>query len=323
MARALGAVALGSSNPVTRRRDVGGVARNVAETLARLGAAVSLVSRVGTDAEAEPVLEPLRRVGIGVDWISRSLDTETANYTAFIDRDGELIVGMIADAIYDEMTPAVIGPAAQALADRDFWLIDANLPRASVAHLLSHPARPPVAVDLVSVAKAERLAGLIGQVDIVRGNRDEIALLSGAAIDTPADAVSAATRLCAAGAGAVVVGLGAEGLCIADRGGARHLPRHAAGAAVGDAPVRNVTGAGDALTAGLVFGRALGLPLADSARLGLVAAMITAGQDGSVAPGMDAATLLARAGVVLPQPVSPAPVSPVRSAAPLPVEPTR
>ena len=308
---------------MVRQRDVGGVARNVAETLAFLGVAVSLVSRVGADAEADPVVEPLRRAGIGTDWISRSPDTETANYTAFIDRDGELVVGLIDDAIYDEMTPAVVGPAAQALTGWDFWLIDANLPRASMEHLLAHPARPPVAVDLVSVAKAGRLAGLIDRVDIVRGNRDEVALLTGVPVDTPADAMSAAAKLCAVGAGAVVVGLGADGLCIADGEGTRHLPREAAGEAAGTPPVRNVTGAGDALTAGLVFGRALGLPLAEAARLGLVAAMITAAQEGSVARSMDAGALLARAGIALPHPVSTAADSQARSAVPFPAEPPR
>jgi pseudouridine kinase len=47
--RAQALLRLGTSNPVTSVRSFGGVARNVAESLGRLGTEVALVSAVGDD----------------------------------------------------------------------------------------------------------------------------------------------------------------------------------------------------------------------------------------------------------------------------------
>ena len=52
-ATAAGPIVPGSSNPVTMRVGAGGVARNVAENLARLGLSVTMVSRVGHDREGD------------------------------------------------------------------------------------------------------------------------------------------------------------------------------------------------------------------------------------------------------------------------------
>ena len=58
-ATAAGPIVPGSSNPVTMRVGAGGVARNVAENLARLGLPVTMVRRVGHDREGDAVLDSL------------------------------------------------------------------------------------------------------------------------------------------------------------------------------------------------------------------------------------------------------------------------
>ena len=49
------------SNPGQLELRPGGVARNIAENLARLGVPVSLLSRIGRDALGDAVLPPLRQ----------------------------------------------------------------------------------------------------------------------------------------------------------------------------------------------------------------------------------------------------------------------
>src|SRR3954454_15657445 len=84
-ATASGPIVPGSSNPVTMRVSAGGVARNVAENLARLGLSVTMVSRVGSDREGDAVLDGLEESGIGLEFCTRSTTSPTATYTALLD----------------------------------------------------------------------------------------------------------------------------------------------------------------------------------------------------------------------------------------------
>src|SRR5215475_13803209 len=102
-ARAFAAVVAGSSNPVRQSTGSGGVARNVAETQARLGAKVALLSRVGGDGEGDRLIAALAALGIDTSRIARAPDAATASYTALIEPDGELMVGIADMAIYDGM----------------------------------------------------------------------------------------------------------------------------------------------------------------------------------------------------------------------------
>src|SRR3546814_12387381 len=68
-AHAAEAVRFGTSNPVSVIRSLGGVARNVAEGLARLECRVALVSRLGSDGDGDGVLGDMAR--LGVDKIGR------------------------------------------------------------------------------------------------------------------------------------------------------------------------------------------------------------------------------------------------------------
>src|SRR4051794_28562466 len=115
-AHALGPVVPGSSNPVRIGTASGGVARNVAENLARLGCAVSLVSRVGSDPEGAALRAGLADLGIDIAGLARSDTASTASYTALLDPSGELVVGLADMAIYDELTPAALEPLLPALA---------------------------------------------------------------------------------------------------------------------------------------------------------------------------------------------------------------
>ena len=56
----------GTSNPASAGASFGGVARNVAETLARLENAVALVSRVGDDAGGAALVSALGALGCDV-----------------------------------------------------------------------------------------------------------------------------------------------------------------------------------------------------------------------------------------------------------------
>ena len=66
-AHSRGAVQLRTSNPGTARTSPGGVGRNIAENLARLGSPTHLVAAIGRDAFGEQVTAMTRAAGVMVD----------------------------------------------------------------------------------------------------------------------------------------------------------------------------------------------------------------------------------------------------------------
>jgi pseudouridine kinase len=286
-ARALRPVRPGTSNPVEIVTGLGGVARNVAATLGRLGVPVALVSRLGRDEAAETVLAGAAAFGVDLSFASRSDTRPTARYIAVLEPTGEMAVAVADMAIYDEMTPEIVGPALPALRDRAVWLLDTNLPRDTIAAILdARPAGTIGAVEAVSTPKAEKLRGLLDRIDLLFVNADEAATLA----DTT-EPEAAARVLAAAGVGTVVVNLGPAGAGLLADGAWTTAP--AAPAAIVD-----VTGAGDGSVGGYLCGLLAGRSPADCLRLGRAAAALALESADAVPRDLDLATLFARAGMV-------------------------
>lgn len=136
----------------------GGVARNVAEVVARLGGTAQLLSAVGDDNAGEQLTDAARRLGVEVDLLARVRGGRTATFTALLDGTGELI-GAVADmGIFEEVRPGNIEAAAGALARSDLVVCDANLQAATLEQVLARcvAASVPAWFEPVSVAKAAR-----------------------------------------------------------------------------------------------------------------------------------------------------------------------
>ncbi len=91
------------------------------------------------------------------------------------------------------------------------------------------------------------LAGLAGRPEVIKPNADELAEATGLPLRTRADIVTAANRLIEAGAGSVLISLGADGAMLINPAGRWHA----------DSVVKDVVstiGAGDALLAGFLAG---------------------------------------------------------------------
>lgn len=287
-ATALGPLALGSSNPATVERSDGGVARNVAEGLAHLGAAVHLIGRVGRDAAGDGLIDRLKAAGVETARVERATDAATATYTALLDPAGELAVAFADMAIIDAIDPATVAAAAAALPPAAAWFIDTNLPApALAAAMAAAPAGTPIAADTVSVAKAPRLRGHLDRLDVLFTNAAELAALTGRPVNAPLEVVAATAAVREKGTRSVVVALGPMGVFLATGGMEDFQPAL-------PAQVRDVTGAGDALVAATLMGLATGETLATALSLGLAAAAFTVEATATVHPNLTLAALSER-----------------------------
>ena len=269
--RTAAAPVMGASNPGTVVRIPGGVGFNVASILARLGVHARLVTRVGADSDGEAVIAAARDAGIDTTALGVSPVAATAGYHAAFDNVGNLIIGVADMKICDEITPVALGQIARGGHEHDFWVIDANLPKDTLAFLAveANEAGRPLAALTVSPAKAMKLIPILDRLDYLFTNRREAAALLGLDPMEPSASVSwLAGELARRRSTRVVVTNGAEPLAAASAGDVRaYAPPRAS--------VKAVNGAGDSFSAGAIRGLAGGHGLNDAIRFGLAAAAMT------------------------------------------------
>ncbi len=287
-ARVPGGARPGTSNPVSVATATGGVASNIARNLARLGCRVSLFSILGDDDSGSTVLRELENSGVNSAAILRSPHYPTASYTAVLEPNGELFIGLADMDIFEELDSAWADRIATRLADCSVWIVDTNLPARTIERLLlTHKGRATVLADPISIVKSERIRSSLVAVDVLFPNRKEAAVLTGLSADTPEEIAKAAAELHRLGVGTVVVTLGGDGVYLHSAGHGRLLRAIAAKRVV------DVTGAGDALVAGYAYAMLAGSGH-DPALFGLAAASITVETEDSVAQELTPERILER-----------------------------
>ncbi|WP_373714273.1 MULTISPECIES: carbohydrate kinase family protein [Burkholderiales] len=264
----------GSSNPCEAHETPGGVVRNVAENLARLGLPVALVGAVGDDAGGRLLLEQAAQLGIDTDAVIRRRRQSSDSYTAVLDPDGGLALGLAAMPLVESLNRWALEASAALRARAALVVADGNLPPDAWPTLLAEASSGgvPLVGVAVSEAKMARLPDRLDGLHLLILNAGELATVA-------ADPAEAFARLQGRGVARVLVSDGARGLRLSEPGGVlRHWPAPAV-------PVVDVTGAGDALAAGLCAGllRHAG-DLDAAARLGLDLAALTLQTVDSVHP---------------------------------------
>lgn len=246
---------LGDSNPGTLRSSPGGVARNIAQRLAELGAAVRLLAVLGDDDAGRELLAQGRAVGIDMDACVVCPGSATARYVALHQRDGELLVAVNDMAITARLTPELLASETPSLRAAPAVVMEANLEPAALAALCAMGL--PLWADPVSVAKCDRLLPGLDRLHTLKPDRAEALQLSALAQHTPDAALAAWFH--ARGVQQVALSLGAQGLLLSRRVADGSVLQHHQPAV--RVPVSSVNGAGDALLAGLLQARLLGLDL--------------------------------------------------------------
>lgn len=275
VARPTSGVERDSSNEGEVRLGAGGAGRNVAENLARLGCAVTLVTDLADDFAGRFLLDNIRGLGIEV---RRSRQGRSGVYLALLDRDGNLDRGFCSTGTED-VSPEEALAALPDLADFQAAVIDANLSEAAVAALAEQCRRlqVPFAAETVAHERARRVLPAIPGCVLIKPDRCEARTLTGLPCGTGAEAAACARRLRAMGAGTAIVSLGADGF---------HFEHPGFSGCVAAAPARvaDVTGAGDALFAAAFAALLKGLPPRLAAEAGRRAAALTVASPSAVSP---------------------------------------
>ncbi len=273
------------STPGQVRCAPGGVARNVAENLARLGRDIRLISAVGDDLYGQSLLESTRRAGVDVQLCPVLPGQATSTYLSLHGPDGDMALALNDMAILEQLTPERLSACAGLLRHAGAALFDCNLPEASLAWVVAQAGDTPLFAEPVSAFKCRRLLPWLGQIHTLKANRLEARALTGQAVDSDASVVAAADGLLARGLRQVVISLGAQGLYWCDHTGASGWQ------AAPPVDVVHATGAGDAVMAGLIHAYLDGAHLRDAVAFAAACAALTLAAPQANHPNLSAASV--------------------------------
>ncbi|MGH9134993.1 MAG: carbohydrate kinase [Ilumatobacteraceae bacterium] len=283
-ARSAAPATAGTSNPGHGSMTPGGVGRNIAENLARLGTHTHLVTVVGRDAMGDSLLAQTSAAGVRLEHVHRT-DLPTGTYTALLDADGELIV-----AVSDMGATAALGPeqvdeARDVITSAGLLVLDGNLAPTALGFALDLASAAGVRTILepVSVPKARLIAPHISADRPLYGvtpNRDELAALTDMPARTDRQLRLAADDLHRRGVEHVWIRLGERGSMLGSASGeVTFLP------AV-PTTVEDVTGAGDSMLAAFCHALLEGQEAVDAAMYGHAAAALTIASPHTVRPDL-------------------------------------
>jgi pseudouridine kinase len=268
--RASKAIQTGTSTPGAIRVSVGGVGRNIAENLARLGERVVLLSAVGDDGSGRRILQQAAECGIDVSHVLVDAAHRTPAYLAVLDDTGNLVMSIDDMAINRELvTPGFVYRHRALFRDAQMIVLDANLSSAALRTIFDQAGkyRVPVCADPTTTTLAPRLCPHLPELTLVTPNAAEAKVLCGVEVSDRETGLVAAQKLVAMGVQIAIVTLGATGLVYATSQESGHVPAL-------EVEIVDLTGAGDALTAAVVFGLLNDFAVAEAVQLGNSAAAL-------------------------------------------------
>ncbi|HBY56679.1 MAG TPA: ribokinase [Candidatus Atribacteria bacterium] len=294
-----------TSNPGKINVSSGGVGRNIAHNLALLNVPVTLLSAVGDDGEGIRILEETEKAGVKMDQMIISGKYPTGIYLAILDEKGEMELAVSDMQILEEITVEYLRSKAYLIKESKIVVMDTNIPEESIEYMvdLCNKVKVPLLIEPVSVEKVKKLRNILFEesgsrsgsgsesgreserswnIDYMTPSSNELESISGIGIDDDKDMLEAIEELRNKGVKNVIVTLGERGIYVSSSGSG-------GGSGYGEGrkedwnkfmvPYRgeivDVTGAGDALVAGLIYGIYKGYPLEMAAKFGLGAAALT------------------------------------------------
>lgn len=251
----------------------GGKGANQAVAAARLGAKVSMVGCVGSDAYGQQLRGAL--LAEGIDCQSVSVVAGSSGVALIVVDDNSQNAIVIVAGANGVLTPDVLDRFDEVLRSADVIICQLEVPDATVGHALKR-GRELGKTVILNPAPASRAlpADWYASIDYLIPNESEAAVLSGLAVDSLETAEAAATQLLAAGAGKVIVTLGAQGLMFANGASFEHFPAPLVKAV-------DTTAAGDTFVGGFAAALADGKSEVEAIRFGQIAAALSVTRAGA------------------------------------------
>ncbi|XVE93556.1 hypothetical protein REPUB_Repub01dG0205100 [Reevesia pubescens] len=161
----------------------GGVARNIAECMGKLGAEPFMISALGFDMAGNLLLEHWKSAKLPTEGIRKQQDIKTPTVCHILDVTGEVVAGVASvEAVEMFLTPEWIQQFKHKIHSAPILLVDANLspPALEASCRLAAESSIPVWFEPVSIAKSKRIAPVVKYITFASPNDDELIAMANA-----------------------------------------------------------------------------------------------------------------------------------------------
>lgn len=264
---------------------MGGVGRNIAENLVRLGIKANLISVIGGDTHGKSIIEHSAEIGIYLDDSLIVDDQISSVQMAIMDESNDLAIAISAMDIYDEMDVDFIKSKMGIIEKSSLVVIETNIPESVIKYVLENVTDQKFCLDPVSCAKAERVKNLLNHFYIIKVNLLEAEVLIGWKIQNDDDYKKAADFFHLKGIRKVFLTLGSKGVYFSDSDSQGLLEPL-------NVDVKSTHGSGDAFMAGVVYAELENLPIDQASEFAMACAAITVSHQDTVNPNMSLSAVL-------------------------------
>ena len=247
------------SNPGRVRTSFGGVCRNIAECMARVGVNTKFISVLGDDETGKSILQHSKEMNYNMEDSLIVEGGHTPTYMAVLDHFGEMMSAVVDMKIIDKFTTEFIDSKADIIKnftnDTKFIL------------------------DPVSAAKAKTVTHLVKYFHTIKPNRYEAEIMCGFKIENEDDLRKAGKYFTDLGVKNVFITLDEDGIYYNNGVEEGKLKAN-------DVNVVNVTGAGDSFVSGITKGYMEGYSLIDTLKYAISMSSITISTEETIHPDM-------------------------------------
>ncbi|KAM8974460.1 uncharacterized protein RCH25_019869 [Pelodytes ibericus] len=308
----------GQTNPGQVHQSFGGVGRNLADCLTRLGERPLFISAMGQDEHSHSVSQYCAHMEMR--GVARLKDRSTATYCAVITDSGELSLGVGDMDIHQHITHDYVSQFAESLSQTPLVCIDGNVPVSTIQYVCEVTQRNsvPVCYEPTDIDKASKpfLSDSWKSLAFISPNMRELISINRtlgfnvhfnvpSQLDDVIDTAVALSLPLLEYLCCVIITLGDQGvlLCGHSNGSILSLhPKaktrqgelcamHYPAAPIMPKDIINVSGAGDSLLAGLLSGALAGLDTNTCVRMGLLAARLSLQSHGPVSRHISPSTI--------------------------------
>ncbi len=246
-------IILGDSNPGYLKQSLGGVGRNIAENLARLGIDTTLITPVGKDEGRKLVMQNAQDVMLKLSIIQTE---NTPTYVSILNEENDNVVAIAAMDEIELVTKDDIKVRDASFQNADIIVVDTNLNQETLSYIFE-TYKKPFYVDVISARKADRIKPYLRYLTALKMNKLEAQYLSGMFEENNPEVLG--KYFLSKGVKEIYITLGKEGSFFMTKDHAEIYP---------STPIvaKNTSGAGDAFFAGIIYGKIRGLDPIEYAR---------------------------------------------------------
>ena len=232
----------------------GGVGHNIAARLADMGNKVYLIAALGNDSLATWLQDQCLLEGIDLSYAVSS-PYACPMYLAVHDMDGDMALALNDMRASESLTREQLLSVINKMVKVDYCVLDTNLSEEALQTVCTH-VQAPIMLDPVSIEKGKRAQPILDKLSAIKPNLIEAQAMSGD--DRPE---ACAKYFLNKGVRNVFISMGQDGVYAADHRKSQQLPAL-------KFPYTTLTGAGDAMCAGIVHALANGADAIEAAHYG-------------------------------------------------------